>query len=511
MLYFSVSQQKEVAGVWYRNQEGKQFLKIALPADAWSMTATVKTKQGVHKISLDRWGDSTHKLSAYNNRHKPSFRDERQIERMDTEAMLLHPVAMPNPVLPKRVPGFSGGRGVFPRGDGGIQSLNWRAEGLKDPTPGICPHCRTPGCAQHMAAAFYQRQREAKPYVSRKKFSRKSPSRRPHRKVPYYPPSPQYMPVTSSEDEGEKAPAAKGKYTDPTPTPIPRDEPAIMDQDGAEKEDSPGYSTPPEGLDMTRQQRHTALSNKLDKALEEVLGEPAPRASSLRKQGGGDREATPGPQDLHQGKLNLTTERWWLEPNKVRYMEEPDTYRANVGRHREHPPRLMRAKTYPHLVFVDPPASPDKGESSSPREERSASTPPRAISKATPDSSTDQGEPSLEMPEAPPVPLEPKVVVVPYPGAPTPAEKDSDCEIVETPENAPFKPKKGWAKKRMEQTKKTLVLCIPRLEGPATKKEEAGAAQMENPPAPQAGEDPGAGEEQEPQPDSGNGSLDEME
>ena len=66
MLYFSVSQQKEVAGVWYRNQEGKQFLKIALPADAWSMTATVKTKQGVHKISLDRWGDSTHKLSAYN-------------------------------------------------------------------------------------------------------------------------------------------------------------------------------------------------------------------------------------------------------------------------------------------------------------------------------------------------------------------------------------------------------------------------------------------------------------
>ena len=127
--------------------------------------------------------------------------------------------------------------------------------------------------------------------------------RRPHRKVPYYPPSPQYMPVTSSEDEGEKAPAAKGKYTDPTPTPIPRDEPAIMDQDGAEKEDSPGYSTPPEGLDMTRQQRHNALSNKLDKALEEVLGEPAPRASSLRKQGGGDREATPGPQDLHQGKL----------------------------------------------------------------------------------------------------------------------------------------------------------------------------------------------------------------
>ena len=397
---------------------------------------------------------------------------------------------------------------MFPRGNGGISNLNWRAEGLRNPTPGIC---NAPGCAEYSPASFYRKQREAVPYVSRRKFSRKSPSRRPHRKVPYYPPSPLYMPVTSSEDEVEKAPTAKGKYTDHTPTPLPRDEPATMDQDGVEKEDSPGYSTPPEGVDMTRQQKHTALSNKLDKALEEALGEPAPRASSLRKQGGGDREPTPGPEELHQGKLNITTERWWLEPNKVRYMEDPDTYRANVGRHREHPPRLMRAKTYPHLVFVDPPASPDKGESSSPREKRAASNPPGETSKATPNSSTDQGEPSLEMPEAQPVPLEPKVVVVPYPGVPTPAEKDSDCEIVEIPEDAPFKPKQSWARKRMDQTKKTLVLCIPRLDAPAIKKEEAGAAQAEIPPAPQAGEDPGAGEEQEPQPDSGNGSLDDMD
>ena len=114
------------------------------------------------------------------------------------------------------------------------------------------------------------------------------------------------------------------------------------------------------------------------------------------------------------------------------------------------------------------------------------------------------------MPEAQPVPLEPEVVVVPCPGAPIPKEKDSDCEIVEPP--MPFKPKKGWAKKRMEQTKKTLVLCIPRMDGPPIKREETGASQMENPPAPQAeGEDPGAGEAQEPQPDSGNGSMDELE
>ena len=40
-----------MAGVWYRDHEGKQFLKIALPADAWSMAATIKTRKGVHKLT----------------------------------------------------------------------------------------------------------------------------------------------------------------------------------------------------------------------------------------------------------------------------------------------------------------------------------------------------------------------------------------------------------------------------------------------------------------------------
>ena len=169
----------------------------------------------------------------------------------------------------------------------------------------------------------------------------------------------------------------------------------------------------------------------------------------------------------------------------------------------------MKAKIYPHLVFADPPASPDRETSRSPREQRAASHPPGETPKVTPDATTSQELPSLEMHEAPPVPLEPEVEVIPYPGAPSPQKDDSDCEIVEPP--MPFKPKKGWAKKRMEQTKKTLVLCIPRMNGPPVKREEVGAYQMENP-APQAeGNDPGAGEAQEPQPDSGNGSMDELE
>ena len=101
-ILFLVPQQKEVAGVWYRDQEGKQFLKIALPADVWGMAATIKTRKGVHKMTMDRWGDSTHKMSAYNSRYQPSTRDQRQIDRMKRETMVLYPTLAPNPVLPMR-------------------------------------------------------------------------------------------------------------------------------------------------------------------------------------------------------------------------------------------------------------------------------------------------------------------------------------------------------------------------------------------------------------------------
>ena len=377
--------------------------------------------------------------------------------------MVLYPTLAPNPVLPKRIPGFSGGQGVFNRVTGGLRGLNWRAEGLRvqPPRNGLEPENEE----GPSTSGFYRQQREAAPYVTRRRFHRKSPSRRPHRRMPY-PPSPQYRCDSTSEDEAVQAPVAKGKYTDPPPTPIPRDEPASMDQEESGKEeDSPGYATSPETITRTTQQLHTALSNQLDKALQEALDKPGP--SCLRKQGGGDREPTPGPQALNQGELNLAREKWFLEPNKVRFIDEPDPYRANVGRHRESQPRLMKAKTYPHLVFADPPASPERETSRSPRKQRAASNPPGETPKVTPDSTTSQEWPSLEMPEAQPVPLEPEVVVLPCPGAPIPEEKDSDCEIVEPP--MPFKPKKGWARKRMEQTKKTLVLFIPRMDGPPSK------------------------------------------
>ena len=148
-------------------------------------------------------------------------------------------------------------------------------------------------------------------------------------------------------------------------------------------------------------------------------------------------------------------------------MDEPDTYRANVGRHREPQPRLMKAKTYPHLVFADPPASPDRETSKSPRERRAASNPPGEVFKATPDSTTIQKEPSLEMPEAPPVPLEPEIMVVPYSGAPTPKDKDSDCEIVEPP-NA-LQAKEGLGKEKNGANQKDIGIVYPQNGWPSSK------------------------------------------
>ena len=122
-------------------------------------------------MTMDRWGDSTHKMSAYNNRYQPSTRDQRQIDRMKRETMVLYPILAPNPVLPKRIPGFSGGQGVFPRVTGGLRGLNWRAEGLRvqPPRNGLQPENEE----GPSTSGFYRQQREAAPYVTRRRFHRK--------------------------------------------------------------------------------------------------------------------------------------------------------------------------------------------------------------------------------------------------------------------------------------------------------------------------------------------------
>ena len=133
------------------------------------------------------------------------------------------------------------------------------------------------------------------PFGNQKEVQQKKSFQKASQKNALLPSIPQYKSVSTSEDEAEQAPAARGRYTDPTPTPIPRDDSTSMEQEETGKEeDSPGYATPPEAMGMTTQQQHTALSNQLDRALQEALDQTGP--SCLKKQGGGDREPTPGPR-----------------------------------------------------------------------------------------------------------------------------------------------------------------------------------------------------------------------
>ena len=182
------------------------------------MAATIKTRKGVHKMTMDRWGTAP-KMSTYNSKCQPSTRDQRQIDRMKRETMVLYPTLQPNPVLPMRSPGFSGGRGVFPRVTGGLRGLNWRAEGLRvqPPRNELEPEREE----EPSTSGFYRQQREAAPYVTRRRFHRKSPSRRPHRRTPYYPPSPQYRGDSTSEDELYKSQQQKESTQTPHRLPSP--------------------------------------------------------------------------------------------------------------------------------------------------------------------------------------------------------------------------------------------------------------------------------------------------
>ena len=63
-------------------------------------------------------------------------------------------------------------------------------------------------------------------------------------------------------------------------------------------------------------------------------------------QGGGDIEpiSPPAKTTSPKAERNILTETWHLEPNKVRFMDDVGTHRANVGRHIPKQGKLVRAK-----------------------------------------------------------------------------------------------------------------------------------------------------------------------
>ena len=280
------------------------------------------------------------------------------IRRMTRENMVLYPLVEPQPVIR---PPFS------------QATINRRAESMRQPSP-YALNYQEP-LREDPPLSRQQLRRRA--MQSRRKGSRNSPSRRPHRRAPYqyYPPSPQYKPNTSSEEEERDIPQREQLVKIPQGDSSDEEVPELVPDNQEE------YQTPPEGttspLPLIRQQAE--IERQLDEALEEALAQnPLPSTSSTEAGRRRQRNHPSGSATVPRAPLNMAEEKWYLEPNKVQFMDGPDTYRANVGRHRVPPLKLMRARTFPHLVFADPPASPDGKEEDNQgqRQERAATSPP---------------------------------------------------------------------------------------------------------------------------------------
>ena len=393
---------------------GSQFLKVAMPKDAISLQATVRTASGVHKMTIDRWGDTTHKYDHYNSRRHPTHKDSQAIRRYEAEKAVLSPLPSPMPVLRRREQ----------------YRRNLRAEGLRNEY-------------HEDGGRSWNNQRNPTP-------------RRERRRSPYYPPSPRYE-TMSSDDEGrdpiirpQPPSAAQGAPQDPWASPEGRqgdldDIPELEEvpQLDGQGEGSEGFSSGdpdpkvPTNTPIERpgtpvipipknMQKFLDSTAKLDQVLEEALEgmeleeDPVEAGAS----------SAPPPGILKRAKTIMN-----LEQNKVEHMDKIDAQIANPGRHRD--TEYGTAQVH-HVVFRDPPASPD------PEEEETNKRPPNN-------------------PQSGIVPLEPEIVVankeeeISQQNPP-----DSDCEIVE--ENAaPFPEKPTWAQMKMIKARKTLALKIPRV------------------------------------------------
>ena len=73
-----------------------------MPKDAISLQATVKTASGIHKMTIDRWGDATHKYDHYNSRRHPSSRDQMAIRRYEADKAVMDPLPLSNPSNEKK-------------------------------------------------------------------------------------------------------------------------------------------------------------------------------------------------------------------------------------------------------------------------------------------------------------------------------------------------------------------------------------------------------------------------
>ena len=305
---------REVNCVWFRNTVGSQFLKVSMPKDAISLQATVKTASGVHKITIDRWGDATHKYDHYNSRRHPTSRDQVAIKRYEADKMVMDPLPSPIPVMKKK-----------------NSTRYWPAPTEQEIANG------EPGRMWH---------------------SHKHPnSRRDRRSSPYYPPSPQYQGPEEEEGQQEARPHPPENIQDPQ-DPWSVNDQYIEDEvpdlisyqlDGQETGDGNSTDRPetPNGTPPKKMKDFIESTEGIRQALDdaiEIMAEQEIQAAKV-------------PEVLKMAKLMMD-----VNPNKVTYMDGPDTKAANPGRHRNKM-EYNKAEVN-HVVFLEGPESPEIGKAS---------------------------------------------------------------------------------------------------------------------------------------------------
>ena len=298
-----------------------------MPEDAWSLKAVIKTSRGTHWMSFDRWGDSTHKMSTYNNRKHPSHKDQMYIDQMEAENMVMFPYQEPYAVT----------RSYPVGGTEQPKRINQRAENLKIGSPAL----------QNTHSTGKQKNDDHPG----------SPYRRPKLTGPQG----RYRRRKNQNTPAWKSQGIAHKGLPPPPTrqdlveedELP-DDTAFLDH---KTNDETDYETPPKGpQDEDDLDENDVDENRQTKSLMDLDLDLINYFEGHKPGKGGDIEpiSPPAKETSPKAERNMLTETWYLEPNKVRFMDDIDIHRANVGRHIPKQGKLVRAKIVPHLVFVNP-------------------------------------------------------------------------------------------------------------------------------------------------------------
>ena len=287
-----------------------------MPKDAISLQATVKTASGIRKLTIDRWGDSTHKYDNYNSRRHPTSRDQSAIKRYEADKMVMDPQPSPIPVMKKK------------------NSTRYK------------PDPRKEDMERSEAGRMWHSHRHPN-------------SRKDRRSSPYYPPSPQYPgPSTPEREIRSEAgiPQPQENFHDPQDPwsvhehQIVGDVPDVisyqLDQQRCEQGGNPpcrpgaANGTPPKKL-----KDFLEFTEELNQALDDAV-------EIMKEQ---EAQAAKVPEAPKMARLMLD-----ITPNKVTYMDYPDTKLANPGRHRNKA-EFNKAEIN-HIVFLEVPGSPEIGK-----------------------------------------------------------------------------------------------------------------------------------------------------